>query len=54
MDNYWANCIRSEADRQWIGSVIEKARLGGSDRYVFTRAMYRDAIEKRFQTDLQN
>lgn len=50
MDNYWANCIRDGQDRQWIGSIIEKVRLG-SDGYVFTRAMYKDALEKRLKTD---
>jgi hypothetical protein len=50
MDDYWANCIRNEQDRQWIGSMIEKVRLG-SDRYVFTRVMYKDVVEKRFKTN---
>jgi len=49
MDDYWANCIRDEQDRQWIHSVIEKVRLG-SDGYVFTRAMYKDVMEKRFRS----
>lgn len=50
MDSYWANCIRNDQDRRWIRSMIEKVRLG-SDRYVFTRAMYKDAVEKRFKTN---
>jgi hypothetical protein len=51
MDNYWANCIRNEQDRQWIGSLIDKVRLR-VDGYIFTRAMYEDAVEKRFMTDV--
>lgn len=48
MDGWWANCIRNQEEREWIGSVIKKARI--NDSFVFTRKMYEDALERRRKT----
>ncbi|ESK95740.1 opioid growth factor receptor-like 1-like [Moniliophthora roreri MCA 2997] len=45
MDRWWVNCIRNDAEREWIGDVIAKVRAG--DGYVFTREAYEEALEKR-------
>lgn len=48
MDRWWANCIRNKEEREWVGSMIRKARI--SDSFVFTRKMYEDALERRLKT----
>ncbi|KAK7056921.1 hypothetical protein VNI00_002639 [Paramarasmius palmivorus] len=47
MDRWWANCIRNDAEREWIGTEIAKVRAG--DGYVFTREAYEQALEGRRQ-----
>lgn len=44
MDGWWANCMRDNADREWVLKTIEKVRTG---KIVFTRAMYESALERR-------
>ena len=46
MDRWWANCIRNQRAREWIGEQIRKVR-SGSTGYAFTRQMYRDALEEK-------
>ncbi|RDB17997.1 Opioid growth factor receptor-like protein 1 [Hypsizygus marmoreus] len=50
MDRWWANCIRDEHTRDWVRGVIEKVRLG-SEGFVFTRELYRNAMEKKTYAD---
>ncbi|KAG7088309.1 hypothetical protein E1B28_012319 [Marasmius oreades] len=45
MDRWWANCIRDDAERNWIAEVTRKVRAGG--QFVFTREMYEQALERR-------
>jgi hypothetical protein len=45
MDRWWANCLRHEEDRRWIGAIIKRVRQGQG--FVFTRDMYEDALERR-------
>lgn len=44
MDRWWANCIRNEEERSWIGAMIRKVRREG---FVLTRGMYEQALERR-------
>jgi len=44
MDGWWANCMRDNADREWVLKTIEKVRSG---KIMFTRAMYESALERR-------
>ena len=37
MDGWWANCIRDNEEREWIGALIKKVRKGD---ITFTRKMY--------------
>ncbi|KAJ7600846.1 opioid growth factor receptor conserved region-domain-containing protein [Mycena floridula] len=46
MDRWWANCIRNEAERAWIGGAIAKARAGD----VFTSELYEKALQRRVDT----
>ncbi|KAJ7211991.1 opioid growth factor receptor conserved region-domain-containing protein [Mycena pura] len=48
MDRWWANCIRNEEEREWVGGIITKVRL--DEGYVFTREMYAAALEQRRST----
>lgn len=48
MDRWWANCVRNDDERVWIGEMIQKVRKG--DRGVFTREMYQEALERRKET----
>lgn len=48
MDRWWANCIRNEQEREWIGGMIRKDRTDGD--FVFTREMYEKALERRRET----
>ncbi|KAH7921764.1 hypothetical protein BV22DRAFT_1071722 [Leucogyrophana mollusca] len=45
MDRWWANCIRDDHEREWIGRVIRKARNAGD--FTFTREMYESALTAR-------
>jgi hypothetical protein len=49
MDRWWANCIRNEEERQWIGSLIKKVR-NAEDGYVFSRQDYEKVISYRADT----
>ncbi|EDR13275.1 uncharacterized protein LACBIDRAFT_308954 [Laccaria bicolor S238N-H82] len=46
MDRWWANCIRNDEERQWIGETIRKVRLQ-SDEFTFTRDEYEKYLESR-------
>jgi len=48
MDKWWANCLRSDGEREWLGELIGKVRV--NDGYVFTREMYEAALDRRAQT----
>ncbi|KAH7885291.1 opioid growth factor receptor conserved region-domain-containing protein [Phlebopus sp. FC_14] len=43
MDRWWANCIRDESERTWVGRTVAKVRAGEP----FTREMYETALEIR-------
>jgi hypothetical protein len=43
MDRWWANCLRNEADREWIGLTIKKARNGE----IFSREKYEASLLRR-------
>jgi hypothetical protein len=46
MDRWWANCIRKDRERVWIGGKIASVRTQGADEpFVFTREMYEAAID---------
>ena len=47
MDGWWANCMRDNADREWVLKTIDQVRDG---KIVFTRAMYESALERRRST----
>ena len=47
MDRWWANCIRDENEREWIGNLIKRVRGG---ELKFTREMYEKALERRQRT----
>ena len=47
MDTWWANCIRNDEERAWVGETIRKVRNGD---LVFTRQMYEAALEQRKET----
>ena len=49
MDRWWANCIRNEEERLWIGDLIQKVR-SAEDGYVFTRQDYEKALQNRIKT----
>jgi hypothetical protein len=46
MDRWWANCVRNPEERAWIARTIHRVRAG-DEGFVFTREMYRDALERR-------
>ncbi|THU93931.1 hypothetical protein K435DRAFT_724883 [Dendrothele bispora CBS 962.96] len=48
MDRWWANCVRNEEERAWIAEMITRVRA--RDGYVFTKKMYKEALERRKQT----
>uniref|UniRef100_A0A8H8CMD4 Opioid growth factor receptor (OGFr) conserved domain-containing protein n=1 Tax=Psilocybe cubensis TaxID=181762 RepID=A0A8H8CMD4_PSICU len=50
MDRWWANCIRNEEERTWIGDLIKRVRSSEASDYVFTRADYEKAIQNRSET----
>jgi hypothetical protein len=43
MDRWWANCSRNQAEREWIGLTIKKARNGE----VFSREQYEASLKRR-------
>lgn len=43
MDRWWANCLRNQAEREWIGLTIEKARNGE----IFSREQYEASLKRR-------
>lgn len=47
MDRWWANCLRNDADRAWIGTLIQDVRAGKSK---FTSEDYAAALERRAST----
>jgi len=48
MDRWWANCIRNKQAREWIGERIRGVRSNpDSKEPMFTREMYKDALEKK-------
>ena len=49
MDRWWANCIRNEEERLWIGDLIQKVR-SAEDNCVFTRQDYEEALQSRAKT----
>jgi len=48
MDRWWANCIRNEEERRWIGGLIHKVRT--DEGFHFTREMYEQALRRRKET----
>ncbi|KAG9315819.1 opioid growth factor receptor conserved region-domain-containing protein [Chiua virens] len=46
MDRWWANCMRDDHERDWVGNAIAKVRSGG----LFTREMYEIAMGIRHST----
>ena len=48
MDDFWANCIRNEEEREWVGNLIYKERT--DEEFNFTREMYKDAMKRRKET----
>ena len=53
MDKWWANCLRSDSEREWIGELIKKVRAGrivveeDGGESVFSRELYRRALLNR-------
>ena len=47
MDRWWANCLRNEEERLWIGDLIHLVR---EEYFVFTREDYEQALDRRAQT----
>lgn len=48
IDRWWANCLRHEQEREWIGGIIRKVRT--DVKYRFTREMYQRALKRREET----
>jgi len=49
MDRWWANCLRNEEEREWIGDLIYSVRSDEED-FVFTQEAYEQALERRART----
>ncbi|KAF9483379.1 hypothetical protein BDN70DRAFT_873878 [Pholiota conissans] len=49
MDRWWANCMRNEEERSWVGDLVRKVRLA-EDGFVFTREEYEGALQRRAET----
>jgi len=47
MDRWWANCIRDDDERTFIGELIAEVR---SEERKFTKDMYHDLLERRRKT----
>lgn len=50
MDTWWANCLRNEEERAWIGELIQRVRSADENGYVFTREDYEEALQIRAKT----
>ncbi|PPQ76388.1 hypothetical protein CVT26_015377 [Gymnopilus dilepis] len=50
MDTWWANCLRNEAERSFIGELIRRVRSADENGYVFTREDYEEALRTRAET----
>ena len=48
MDRWWANCVRNEDERNWIGEVIRDVRQ--SEDGAWTREKYVEALKRRKET----
>ncbi|KAH9841805.1 opioid growth factor receptor conserved region-domain-containing protein [Rhodofomes roseus] len=48
MDRWWANCVRNEEERKWIGEMIRNVRE--RERGEFTRELYTEALRRRKET----
>ncbi|KAI0695977.1 opioid growth factor receptor conserved region-domain-containing protein [Cytidiella melzeri] len=48
MDSWWANCIRNDEERAWIGELIKRVRTDVN--FEFTRDMYEQAMQLRKET----
>lgn len=48
MDRWWANCIRDDEERKWVGELIKRVRT--DEDFVFTRDLYVLAIDRRVET----
>lgn len=48
MDRWWANCVRNEDERKWIGDMIRDVREGEDG--VWTREKYVEALKRRKET----
>ena len=49
MDRWWANCMRNEEERQWIGNLIQKVR-NPEEEYIFSRQDYEKVVSHRAET----
>jgi hypothetical protein len=47
MDRWWANCLRNDGERAWIGACIDQVRSGEAK---FTRDTYEAALLRRQET----
>jgi hypothetical protein len=47
MDRFWANCLRNDGERIWIGEKIAAVRLG---ELTFTREIYEEVLKRRQET----
>jgi len=43
MDRWWANCLRNQEEREWVGLTIKRARNGE----IFTREQYQACLTRR-------
>jgi len=48
MDRWWANCVRNDEEREWIGKMIRKVR--DEEEFVFSRELYEQAMSRREKT----
>ena len=48
MDRWWANCIRDDEEREWVGDAIRRVRA--NDGFSFTREVYENALRRREDT----
>jgi len=48
MDRWWANCMRNEEERKWVGNLVQKVR--NTSGYVFSRQDYEKVILHRDET----
>jgi hypothetical protein len=48
MDRWWANCLRDDAEREWVANVVGRVRE--RDGFVFTRELYERVLENRKAT----